>query len=548
MARKKQAAATSATGSATDRPTTVSSQRSIRTRFDSRDDTQFLPPSSADRSPLMAWRNVPTPTSGSLEHLTLLGSPKGYEEIDVDGEGGSPGNQDEGAHRRKTRTINHITLGFIAYFAVAAGPFGVEDAVRAAGAYPVLLAVVILPFTWGLPQALMTAELSTMIDENGGYILWVRRGLGEYAGWVNAFNSIASNVCDLPTYPVLFCSYVEAFLASGYDYVMSDAERWIVKGTALLFVFAANAVGMRAVALASVGMSLFVLAPFILEPMSVETFNLATWGSVAPNINWSLFLSTILWNYQGWDSLGCVAGEVKDGGRTYPIAIVIAMVLITINYAFPVAAGIMVESDFTVWHEGMLETIAMTIAPWLGVWVGAAAVVATLGEFNVVMACSSRALWATADYKMLPSFLAVEWERFGTPIAAIVFQTCTTALLMSFSFEFLVVLDTFFNNLTLLLEFFAFLRLKYVEKDTARPFEVPFGNTGAWAITIPKVIVLSGVLVAQSSHVWLFCATFNVVISMAYLLWSQYQRRSQAASPLKSDNSAKMQYGTGKLS
>jgi hypothetical protein len=168
MARKKQAAATSATGSATDRPTTVSSQRSIRTRFDSRDDTQFLPPSSADRSPLMAWRNVPTPTSGSLEHLTLLGSPKGYEEIDVDGEGGSPGNQDEGAHRRKTRTINHITLGFIAYFAVAAGPFGVEDAVRAAGAYPVLLAVVILPFTWGLPQALMVRMDSWFIDS----LLW----------------------------------------------------------------------------------------------------------------------------------------------------------------------------------------------------------------------------------------------------------------------------------------------------------------------------------------------------------------------------------------
>lgn len=94
-------------------------------------------------------------------------------------------------------------------------------------------------------------------------------------------------------------SYVEAFLASGYDYMMSDTERWLVKGTALLFVFSANAVGMRAVALASVGMSLFVLAPFVLEPMSIETFNFATWGIVAPQINWSVFLSTILWNYQG---------------------------------------------------------------------------------------------------------------------------------------------------------------------------------------------------------------------------------------------------------
>lgn len=241
-------------------------------------------------------------------------------------------------------------------------------------------------------------------------------------------------------------SYVEAFLASGYDYVVTDAERWMIKGFALLLVFSTNAVGMRAVALASVAMSLFVLSPFILEPLCVKTFNLATWGSVAPQIDWSLFLSTILWNYQGWDSLGCVAGEVKDGGRTYPLAIMIAMLLITINYAFPVAAGIMAQPDFSVWEEGSLETIAMSLAPWLGVWVGAAAVIATLGEFNVVMACSSRALWATADYKMLPSFLTKEWDRFGTPIAAVLFQTCTTAVLMSFSFEFLVILDTFFNK------------------------------------------------------------------------------------------------------
>lgn len=426
---------------------------------------------------------------------------------------------------------------------MAAGPFGVEDAVRAAGAYPVLFAVVLLPFTWGLPQALMTAELSSMIDENGGYILWVRRGLGEYAGWVNAFNSIASNVCDLPTYPVLFCSYMEAFLASGYGYTLSGLEQWLVKCAALLLVFASNVVGMRAVALASVLMSLFVLAPFILEPLSVETFNLATWGSVAPQIDWSLFLSTILWNYQGWDSLGCVAGEVQDGGRTYPIAIVIAMGLITMNYAFPVGTGVMVQPDFSQWHEGSLETIAMTIAPWLGVWVGMAAVVATLGEFNVVMACSSRALWATADYKMLPAFLTIEWKRFGTPVAAVIFQTMTTGVLMNFSFEFLVVLDTFFNNLTLLLEFYAFLRLKYIEKDTVRPFVVPFGNAGAWAITVPKIIVLSGVLLAQKRYIWVTCGSFNVVVSGAYLVWRRFQPAAQAFSELSSTA-----YGTGQLS
>uniref|UniRef100_A0AAV1TW27 Amino acid transporter n=1 Tax=Peronospora matthiolae TaxID=2874970 RepID=A0AAV1TW27_9STRA len=464
-----------------------------------------VPPLSGDRSPLKTWCN----DSNTPSDQHLLEIPSGCDGATKKG-------------RTKTRTINHITLGFIAYFAVAAGPFGVENAVRAAGPYPVLLAVMLLPFTWGLPQALMTAELSSMISENGGYILWVRRGLGQYAGWANAFNCIASNVCDLPTYPVLFCSYVEAFLASGYSYALSGTERWLVKCVALLFVFVSNVVGLRAVAMVSVVMSLFVLAPFILEPLSVETFNLATWGNVAPNIDWSVFLSTILWNYQGWDSLGCVAGEVKEGGRTYPIAITIAMILITVNYAVPVGAGIMVQPDSSQWHEGSLETIAMSITPWLGVWVGMAAVVATLGEFNVVMACSSRALWATADYKMLPSFLAFEWERFETPVAAVIFQTVTTGILMNFSFEILVVLDTFFNNLTLMLEFFAFLRLKYVESDTERPFVVPFGRLGAWAITLPKIVVLLGVLIAQKRSVWVLCGLFNVVVSSAYLVWRRF--------------------------
>nr|CCA19062.1 Amino AcidPolyamineOrganocation (APC) Family putati [Albugo laibachii Nc14] len=427
------------------------------------------------------------------------------------------------------RSITPITLGFIAYFAVAAGPFGVENAVRAAGALPVLIAVLILPITWGLPQALMTAELSSMIDENGGYVLWVRRGLGEYAGWINAFNSIASNVCDLPTYPVLFCSYVEAFMLGAYKYTLSNTEQWLIKAFALSLVCGVNIVGMQVVGFASIIMSIFVLAPFLLEPLSLPQFDTTAWSSVATEINWSVFLSTILWNYQGWDSLGCVAGEVRDGGRAYPIGILIAICLITVNYAFPVATGIMVEPDITKWREGSLESIGMSIAPWLGLWIGASAVVATLGEFNVVMACSSRALWATANCKMLPSILRVEWASFGTPVAAILFQTITTAVLMSCTFEALVVIDTFFNNLTLLLEFCAYLRLKYVEPDTPRPYTVPFGNKGAWTITIPKVIVLSGVLIAQKSRVWMLCGSFNLFISAVYVVWRVFQRKEHEA-------------------
>ncbi len=36
-----------------------------------------------------------------------------------------------------------------------AGPFGIEEAVAAAGILPTIIALLLLPLIWGLPQALM---------------------------------------------------------------------------------------------------------------------------------------------------------------------------------------------------------------------------------------------------------------------------------------------------------------------------------------------------------------------------------------------------------
>lgn len=126
-------------------------------------------------------------------------------------------------------------------------------------------------------------------------------------------------------------------------YVVNYYETWGIKFIALLFVFVSNMVGIRAVAVSSIVMSLFVLAPFVVEPFVASDLSVKALENVNPNINWTLFLSTILWNYQGWDSLGCIAGEVRDSGRAYPLAILIALVLITFNYVVPGTLNVMVH-------------------------------------------------------------------------------------------------------------------------------------------------------------------------------------------------------------
>ena len=74
------------------------------------------------------------------------------------------------------RTMGWWKLAFVAYVAVCGGPFGMEPAVNAAGALPTLILVGILAVFWAMPQALMTAEMSTTFSVNGGYIV-VREGL-----------------------------------------------------------------------------------------------------------------------------------------------------------------------------------------------------------------------------------------------------------------------------------------------------------------------------------------------------------------------------------
>ncbi len=104
------------------------------------------------------------------------------------------------------------------------------------------------------------------------------------------------------------------------------------------------------------------------------------------------------------------------------------------------------------------------------------------------MGTTARALRFAALYNMVPiPWLKRNYARFNTPVTAILIQVgrnlCSVsfrfyavlnlqavcvAVLMSFSFDVLVVLNVLFYNFGLLLQFAAFLRLKYIAKHTHR--------------------------------------------------------------------------------
>ncbi|MCS6863328.1 MAG: APC family permease, partial [Abditibacteriales bacterium] len=249
---------------------------------------------------------------------------------------------------QSTAAVPPRTLGFasvvgITFFCVAGGAYGLEDAVGAVGPMWTLVAILVVPWLWGLPTALMTAELSAAMPEDGGYVVWVERAFGRFWGFQEGWWSWLCSFADNALYPVLFAEYLKFWYPK-----MTPAQYLTV---CLLFIAVLtwlNVRGTNLVGFSSAAFTVIVLAPFAmmvvlgLPQVKPEVWTAATppsQGGTGEVARWSTLLSVILWNYCGWDNAGCCGGEVREPNRTYPKAMMTTVVLVTLVYLLPVAVG-----------------------------------------------------------------------------------------------------------------------------------------------------------------------------------------------------------------
>eukprot|EP01138_Halocafeteria_seosinensis_P005150 gb/GECG01005265.1/.p1 GENE.gb/GECG01005265.1/~~gb/GECG01005265.1/.p1 ORF type:complete len:616 (+),score=49.19 gb/GECG01005265.1/:1-1848(+) len=382
------------------------------------------------------------------------------------------------------RTIGVVSLAFLAYVSVCGGPFGIEPAVGAAGPLITLIALIVAGIFWALPQSLLTAELSTIYDENGGYIVWVQESLGPFWGFVNGQNALVANLCDLPSYVVLYASYLQQF------FHMSLAMDITVKFLTLALVVTLNVLGMETVAITSIIFTMIVLTPFAIEPF-MASIAPEEWSGVKDKIDWGVLVATVLWNYQGWNTLGCVAGEVKNAKRSYPIGVLVAIAMVVFTYAIPIMVGVVVEPEWEQWGDEVdFVDIAGKIAKWLGIFTLLGASLALIGEFSAALSSSSRALQRMAGYGMVPKFLVKNKTRFATPVPSILFEAAATGGLMFFDISTLMIITTLFNNISIVMQIISFLYLRYKYPEMKRPYKVPCGKFGAVFVTIPQILVV----------------------------------------------------------
>jgi len=93
---------------------------------------------------------------------------------------------------------------------VSGGTYGTEEIIHGAGYGRGILILLFLPVFWSLPTAFMIGELSSSLPQEGGYYAWVRRGLGNFWGFQEAWLSLAASIFDMAIYPTLFVFLSEA--------------------------------------------------------------------------------------------------------------------------------------------------------------------------------------------------------------------------------------------------------------------------------------------------------------------------------------------------
>lgn len=397
------------------------------------------------------------------------------------------------------RELHLPALIALTFFCVAGGAYGLEDAVGAGGPAAALAGILVLPWLWSLPTALMTAELSTAMPEDGGYVVWVERAFGRFWGFQEGWLSWLCSFADNALYPVMFLDYL-AFLRGD----MGSGERWAIGAALIAVITWLNLRGIRLVGLSLIVFTFIVLAPFAaLIALGAPQVQVSRWFEHSREIDWALLVSTLLWNTSGWDNAGCCAAEVVKPAKNFPRAMIGSVVLVTAVYFFPLAVGVGVPGDWSAWKEGYFPQVAAQIGgPWLGVALTLAGLVSAAGMLNALLCTSSRVPYAMAERGLLPSPLRRLHRRHGTPWTTIALNSVGVAALIPFSFQDLIELDMLLYAAALILEFAALIWLRVSRPEMPRPFRVPFGLPGVIALSTPPIAlcVLSMALSNQATR------------------------------------------------
>ena len=391
----------------------------------------------------------------------------------------------------KKHHMTTSTVVFMIFCLCAAGAYGIEDMIPAAGPGLTLVMLIVLPFVWSTPMGLVASELGSAIPEEGGFYKWVQRACGEFWGFQAGWWRTISIYFDNTIYVVLAGSYV----ASVVD--LTPIEEYLFKATMIVTFTYINIRGIKDVGAVSTAISILVMIAFAM----VAAFGFANWQSnpfepfIPPG---QTLLQSIgagiaigIWMYSGYESMSTMAGELENP-QVIPKATLITVPLIMAVYILPTMGGLASLGSWGEWaSEGGLSysDVVANHVPALGIVFVFVAVMANFSIFNTYITSGSRGFFALAEDNLAPRALVKCSKERGVPYIAVLSLGAFSLVVCMFPFAVIVVVDVMLFMAAYVLIFVSACILRIKEPDMERPFKIPLGTRGLIALCVPPVSI-----------------------------------------------------------
>jgi len=410
---------------------------------------------------------------------------------------------------------------------VSGGTYGTEEIIHGAGYGRGILVLLFLPVLWCLPTAFMIGELSSALPQEGGYYAWVRRGLGNFWGFQEAWLSLTASIFDMAIYPTLFVFYLKQMSPW-----FGLGNHGVYAGVFVIAICAAlNLAGIRVVGITSLWLFFLLSAPFalivVLSPLKMGALAGAHAAPAATGLSLLGAVLVAMWNYMGWDNASTIAREVERPQKTYPKAMIVAVALVALSYLLPFAAVYLTGvPSSTFGGDGSWAPVAGAIGgkflgfEWLRFLIILGGMMSAFGMFNALVMSYSRLPLAMAYDGMLPKLFGKTSAQARVPWVAILFCATCWALCLGLGFKRLVTLDIMLYGASLMLEFVTLVALRIREPELKRGFWVPGGMPGAVLAGVFPLGLLSLAMV-ESNHETVLGMNgllFGVLIIMAGFL------------------------------
>jgi len=448
-------------------------------------------------------------------------------------------------------TLTAIPLAVLVFYNVSGGPFGMEQSIRSGGNFFAILAYIIAPFIWSVPEAMVTAELGSAFPEASGAVAWVETAFGKEMGLLSGYLNWISGATDNAIYPALFLEYVTSIMGHLTAYEKEELTTgfgrfFIVIGISALLA-GINYRGLEIVGKSSIIICVLSMSPFIImsilgiskiDPQrwfqrpstsesiyDVPTDDLSLIPGPLPviymaGIFWRPFLNNVFWNLNSFDAAACFSAEMRDVKKDYAKGVFIGLILVVSLYLVPLVV-ITGATDSTQheWVNGHFAKVAIEIGgPWLGAWTVFAAGISNLALFEAEMSADALQLMGMAERGYLPKILATRSKKFGTPVYGILIGLVVITLMSVADFSQLVEMLNLNYALAIMIEYSAFVKLRFSHGNLERPYRIPVSKWGSIFFVVPPVAGTFLLFVCSSWTTFIYAICVQLVGVILYKL------------------------------